>query len=144
MDKNSEIDFLFQYFLSQSDENFNAVLRTQKGNGIGNFFGGLNSSILPLFKKGSFAIGREIMRNTEKSIENNPETALKRKAPVTVIKNRKYKRMKKSRKPSHLQLNARKKKTSSTRIKKIKKIKIKKTKKKKVSKKVIKVGVSEN
>lgn len=135
MDKKSEIDFLFQYFLSQSDENFGAVLRSQKGNGVGNIFGGLYSTIMPLLKKGSFAIGREILRNTEKCIENNPENALKRKAPITIIKKRDYKRMKKSNKPAQSRLKASKKKVSP---KKIKRIKIKKTNKKKVSKKLIK------
>lgn len=57
----------------------------QRGNGIGSFLGGLFRHILPVLRKGTVAIGKEIIKgssNFARDIGNNidPQTALKNRA----------------------------------------------------------------
>jgi hypothetical protein len=144
MDKNSEIDFLFQYFLSQSDENFSGTIRSQKGNGVGNFFGGLCRTVMPLLKVGT-ALGNEIIRNNVKSIKkDSDDNSRKRKSDNIIAVNRSYKKAKKSKNSNQLKSKVPRKQLASKPTKKrvsttnVRKIKTNNTKKKKVTNKIVK------
>lgn len=54
-----------QYYISQAGSGLGAIYRGapyQRGHGIGSFLGGVFRSILPLFKTGAKAVGREALR----------------------------------------------------------------------------------
>lgn len=61
----------------------------QRGGGIGSFLSGLFRQILPVLKKGTVAVGREIINsgsNLVRDIRNNenPQNALKRRSTEAV------------------------------------------------------------
>ena len=61
----SDNDPYLRYYLDQTGSGIGSVYRGinyQKGNGIGSFLGGLFRTVLPLFKSGAKAIGRETIR----------------------------------------------------------------------------------
>lgn len=54
-----------QYYANQAGSGIGAIYRGapyQRGHGIGSFLGGIFRSILPLFKTGARAVGREALR----------------------------------------------------------------------------------
>ncbi|KAG8235575.1 hypothetical protein J437_LFUL013125 [Ladona fulva] len=58
-------DPYLRYYLEQAGSGVGSVYRGvsyQKGNGIGSFLGGLFRSVLPLFKSGAKALGRQAIR----------------------------------------------------------------------------------
>lgn len=65
-----------EYYLSQAGNGFSSIYSGtpyQRGYGVGSWLGGLFHSIWPLFKKGAYAIGKEVLKggvNVIDDIEN--------------------------------------------------------------------------
>lgn len=65
MSKRSEHDIYTEYYLNQAGSGFSNIYAGpayQRGYGIGSFLGGLFRSVYPLLKKGTVALGSELLK----------------------------------------------------------------------------------
>lgn len=65
MSKRSEHDIYSEYYLNQAGSGFSNIYAGpsyQRGYGIGSFLGGLFRSVYPLLKKGTVALGSELLK----------------------------------------------------------------------------------
>lgn len=65
MSRRSEHDVYTEYYVNQAGSGFSNIYAGpayQRGYGIGSFLGGLFRSVYPLLKKGSFALGSELLK----------------------------------------------------------------------------------
>lgn len=66
MSRRSEHDIYTEYYLNQAGSGFSNIYTGpayQRGYGIGSFLGGLFRSVYPLLKKGSMALGSELLKS---------------------------------------------------------------------------------
>lgn len=65
MSRRSEHDIYTEYYLNQAGSGFSNIYAGpsyQRGYGIGSFLGGLFRTVYPLLKKGSLALGSELLK----------------------------------------------------------------------------------
>lgn len=65
MSRRSEYDVYTEYYLNQAGSGFSNIYAGpayQRGYGIGSFLGGLFRTVYPLLKKGTIAIGSELLK----------------------------------------------------------------------------------
>lgn len=65
MSRRSENDIYTEYYLNQAGSGFSNIYAApsyQRGYGIGSFLGGLFRSVYPILKKGSIALGTELLK----------------------------------------------------------------------------------
>lgn len=82
MNKNGDVDLLYEYFLSHSNlDPTNTYSRnvSQFGCGVGSFLGGMFRTVFPLLRKGSMAIGKEIVKNGANILNNELEKKMTHK-----------------------------------------------------------------
>lgn len=80
MEKNGDVDLLYDYFLSHSNldpTNSYSRIESQFGCGVGSFLGGMCRTVFPLLRNGSMMIGRELLRNSTKILGDEVTNKIK-------------------------------------------------------------------
>lgn len=90
--RDNTIDVYTDYYLKQAGSGYGGVYTSglyQKGHGIGSFLGGLFRCVFPLLKKGSSALGSELLKSGVNIIsdisKNEPvESTIKKRGKETI------------------------------------------------------------
>lgn len=92
MNRKSEHDIYTDYYLSQAGSGFSNIYAGpsfQRGYGVGSFLGGLFRTVYPLLKKGSIALGGELLKTgascvTDLARNEDPREVFKKRGKETV------------------------------------------------------------
>lgn len=92
MSRRSEHDIYTGYYLNQAGSGFSNIYAGpayQRGYGIGSFLGGLFRSVYPLLKKGSIALGSELLKTGASCLgdisrSEDPQEVFKKRGRETV------------------------------------------------------------
>lgn len=92
MSRRSEHDIYTEYYLNQAGSGFSNIYAApsyQRGYGIGSFLGGLFRSVYPILKKGSIALGSELLKTGASCLgdisrNEDPQEVFKKRGKETV------------------------------------------------------------
>lgn len=92
MNRRGEHDIYTEYYLNQAGSGFSNIYAGpsyQRGYGIGSFLGGLFRSVYPILKKGTVALGSELLKTgasciSDMSRSEDPQEVFKRRGKEVV------------------------------------------------------------
>lgn len=92
MSRRNEYDVYTEYYLNQAGSGFSNIYAGpsyQRGYGIGSFLGGLFRTVYPLLKKGSMALGSELLKTGASCLgdishSENPQEVFKKRGKEVV------------------------------------------------------------
>lgn len=92
MSKRGEHDIYTEYYLNQAGSGFSNIYAGpsyQRGYGIGSFLGGLFRSVYPLLKKGTVALGSELLKTGASCLgdisrSGDPQEVFKKRGKETI------------------------------------------------------------